>query len=417
MRRVYLLSVAVVALLFSACKTELNSDWNEWMDDVPGLEKNTDPETGESYTSYMGHAMPNSEYSRERMEEVLSLIASQKGEIDDNFFVEQLTSKLLDSEIVFKAQTKDGSKLPWFSIYDYVGISLGGIIRAEEDGTHCARYSFGCADIGFAGYLAELGYHGYYIEYEWEYNAEHNTLISRNASGTKSMVAELLYFDGEQAVMLGQVAGITDTGTCYDTNGVRLETAYELLHLKFTDGRDTFLDGYIASDEYLDYRYAYEQIERLENINDEMSAVMQRYSNYDVDVFAEELCKGKWREWSKLEYNDEWTEVVEAPSWHGSWETEGDIFADYSFNADGSGWEFWDIVDPGVEDLTYNFEWTYDKQTKTLTRTYENSNVTHLMVNVSAYWDDVEIEGKQVSMMVWDYADGHYTRIVLCREK
>ena len=67
MRSVYLLSVAAVALLFSACNTELNGDWNEWMDNVPGLEQQTDPKTGKSYTSYMGHAMPESEYSKERM--------------------------------------------------------------------------------------------------------------------------------------------------------------------------------------------------------------------------------------------------------------------------------------------------------------------------------------------------------------
>ena len=416
MRSVYLLSVAAVALLFSACNTELNGDWNEWMDNVPGLEQQTDPKTGKSYTSYMGHAMPESEYSKERMEEVLALIASQKDEIDDNFFVEQLTSNLFSSEIVFRAQVKESTKLPWFSTFDYVGITLGGTIRAEEDGTHYARYSPGCAEIGLREYLAEMGYEGYYVEYEWEYNAELNTLISRFTSGTKSMVAELLYFDGEQAVMLGQIAGITDTSTWYDTMNTRLETAYELIHLQFIDGRDTFLDGYVASDRYLEDRYTYEQIERLKNINTEMSAVMQRYSDYNVDLLAQELCKGKWREWSQLKYNDEWTEVIEAPAWHGLWEVAGGIFGDYSFNADGSGWEFFDIVDPGEEDLTYTFEWTYDKQTKTLTRTYENSNAKHLMVKVSAYWDDIEIEGKQVSLMAWDY-DEHHTRIVLCREK
>ena len=66
MRHFYII-VAIAALSLAACNNEADSRWESWMDNVPGLENNKDPETGESYTSYMGHPMPLAEDTYNRM--------------------------------------------------------------------------------------------------------------------------------------------------------------------------------------------------------------------------------------------------------------------------------------------------------------------------------------------------------------
>ena len=86
MRPIFI-TAAMLVLALTACNQESNLNVDRWQDSVPGLEEIMDPETGERYTSYMGHPMPLQEDSHQRMMEVLNLVSTQQGEIDDELFV------------------------------------------------------------------------------------------------------------------------------------------------------------------------------------------------------------------------------------------------------------------------------------------------------------------------------------------
>lgn len=403
MRRLLSLSVASVALLLLACSEKIDIDgWQDWMNDVPDIEQIIDQSSGKRYTAYLGHAMPRSEYSRQKMEEVLYLLSTQQGEVDDTEFVEKLTTKLLRTELLFVASSVNDAKEAWWSIYDKVGFSLGGTVMAKENGTLSATFGPSHDDPDFYSYLAKQGVKGGYADYVWEYDESRHVLRTSEWKSDIIQEAELLYFDGNVAIMLGTILGISNTGMILDSSSNVVETEYELHYLVFDEGRDTFLDGYVMS-------YKYELLRQTYNIQFEMNSIVEAYGDYDVAALAELLDNGKWLEWGILYYNDvERTTLREAPAWSGEWYAAGGTFNDYTFSDNGTGSMSYETTVPPFEEVVNDFVWSLNAESKTLTMYYENLNGTPEIANIVAYWST-----EDALFMAWDYNDEDNTRIVL----
>ena len=399
MRPIFI-TAAMLVLALTACNQGSDLNVDRWQDSVPGLEEIMDPETGERYTSYMGHPMPLQEDSHQRMMEVLNLVSTQQGEIDDELFVSMFTSSPLSTINLFKADVVGETKLEWYGRYEIPGISLGGTIQANDDGTITSIHGASHDDVEVMHHMNMLGIEGFYATYFWEYNAESNILISSYTSTGKEFVAELLFFDGVQAVMLGKIAGISYAGNAVDGSGNEVVTEYELHYLSFQEGGKISLDGYVTGD-------MYELLRETCDIEAQMESIMYNHSNYDVDALAEELKNSKWRECGVLHYFDETMSHLElAAAWDGEWYADGAVFTDYTFNADGVGNLYYEpAIDP-FEPITEDYSWSLDTATRTLTLDYD-ANGTNRVAEVVAYW-----ASNSEAWMVWDIENSNQ-RIVL----
>ena len=397
--------LAMATLSLTACNKEADDSWQDWMDHLPGLEKNQDPNTGESYTSYKGHAMPINEYSYDIMMGILNLVSTQHGDIDDTEFLRMLTSSPLSTEALFMADVCEGTKLEWYSIYDYVGLSAGGTIQANDDGTLTTIFGPNTDETDVHYHMNLEGIKGFYSTYYWEYNADSNILISSYSKSGEKMIAELLYFDGVEAVMLGKIAGISNTGTTLDSYGRECIRAYELHHLKFQEGGRLSLDGYESGFMYQDLKYVC-------NIEAQMESIMNTSSDYDAEILAKELGDSKWSEWGVLRYYDETMRHIEyADAWNGVWNAAGGAFSDYEFVDDGTGFKYYiSTAEPPFEQYTNNINWEFDPETRVLTIDYVDENYT-TSVKVSAYYE----RGDSTKYMVWDFDNEQHERLILKR--
>lgn len=402
MRRL-LFIVALATLSLAACNNDNGENRQDWMDKVPGLEQNQDENTGKNYTSYKGHTMPINEYSYDLMMGILNLVSTQHGDIDDTEFLRMLTSSPLSTEALFMADVCEGTKLEWYSIYDYVGLSAGGTIQANDNGTITSIFYPNSYEIDVMHHMSIYDIKGFYTTYYWEYHADSNILISSHTKSGEKMIAELLYFDGTEAVMLGKIAGISNTGTSLDSYGRECIRAYELHHLKFQEGGRLSLEGYKRE-------YVYQDLKMVSDIEAEMESLMRVGSNYDVEAFAQELSDSKWTEWGILRYFDETMSHIKYPdAWDGKWNAEGGAFSDYEFVGGGTGFAYEiSTAEPPFESIAYNIDWSFDPETKALTMYYQERGIT-TTATVSAYYT----LGESDKFMVWDVDNSWNERIVL----
>ena len=249
MKRVYII-LALAAMALVACEMGIEPQ-DRPVDDPSEINEEDieDEEPAWLYDSYKGYDMPVSECYREDMEATLCLIDTQEGEVNDELFAEMLISKVMH----FTEQYLTFHAGYWTSSHEWDGGDYGGSLMMMEDGT-CYDHSYpGCAFIEFDAFLHEKGYKGTYYTTLWSYDAESHTLNTIYSPDyyNISMSAELLYFDGVEAVMVGHIAGVAVVGASrtndYKTGIIH---EFELYRFEFTDGRDTFLDGFASPEEY-----------------------------------------------------------------------------------------------------------------------------------------------------------------------
>lgn len=219
---------------------------------------NNGKENGEEpdwlYDNFMGYDMPEYDVVRKEMEATLRMIDSQEGEIDDELFVQQLVSRVVtfsEQYLTHESNYREGAY--WTSANDWVGGDYCGSLMMMEDGTYYDRTHVGCAFVEFDAFLHEKGYKGSYYTTVWSYDAETHTLNTVHSPNYYNidMSAEVLYFDGEEAILAGHIAGVASVGANnYNNHVTGIAHEMELYRFKFTDDRETFLDGYASPEEY-----------------------------------------------------------------------------------------------------------------------------------------------------------------------
>ena len=125
---------------------------------LPGLEKDANG----NYISYRGYPMPSWEPSYEGMVELLDLVATQKGEIDDNLFVEFMTTNVVKANEIYFLNKYRSGYYEWYNVDHWGGNGVHYNIKLDSDGT---LYSHEIADAPYPEieeYYAENGYEGYY---------------------------------------------------------------------------------------------------------------------------------------------------------------------------------------------------------------------------------------------------------------
>lgn len=391
----------MIALMLTACNKENDLLKDDWQDNVPGLENGVDIESGKNYTTYMGHELPESNQTLQNMMDVLHLVSMQQGEIDDEKFVAMFTSAPLRTESIFMANVVEGTKCAWYGQYDLVGISYGGTIQADDNGKIISIFSPAPGDLDIEYHMEMWGIKGFYSTYFWEYNQDSNILISSYSPSGEKLIAELLYFDGTQAVMLGKIAGISNTGKMVDGSGREIITKYELHHLIFEEG------GKLSIEEYAQ-TFMYEWLKEICDVEAQMESIMAVGSDYDAEEFALELADSKWSECGVLRYFDNDMRHVEyADAWNGQWNAAGGAFSDYALLGDGTGVIYYiSTAEPPFEQNTYNFNWSFDPESRRLTFAYDGYGTKEVII--SAYWSDTDSK----KYMVWDSGTD---RIVLQR--
>lgn len=254
MKRLYII-LALAAMVSVACEVSVlppNDPNNPSNEDNTGNNDNGDTPV-EEYTEFMGFEL--STYYREEMVELLRLIDSQEGEVDDELFAEMLTSKVAQfTEQYLTTESSYYDKPFWTSCHEWDGGVFCGSLMMMEDGT-CYDHSYeGCANIEFEQFLHERGYEGGYYTTLWSYDAENhmlNTIYNINPERSIEMSAVVLYFDGKEAILVGHIAGVAVVGANkYNDYVTGICHELELYRLVFVDGRESFLEGYASPEEY-----------------------------------------------------------------------------------------------------------------------------------------------------------------------
>ena len=249
MRRMYII-LALAAMVAVACeKDQLPEDRpNNDSSEINPEDNKNDEEPAWLYDNFMGYDMPDLDERRQEMEATLRVVDSQEGEVDDELFVEMLLSSVMD----FSEQyLTEGTY--WTSCDDWAGGEYCGTLIMMEDGTCYDHSHEGCAFIEFDSFLHERGYKGTYYTTLWSYDAETHTLNTVYSPDYYNieMSAEVLYFDGEEAILVGHIAGVAIVAmNKYNNYTTGISHEMELYRLKFTDSRDTFFDGYASPEEY-----------------------------------------------------------------------------------------------------------------------------------------------------------------------
>lgn len=401
MRRVLILSVAVVALIFTGCNK--NKDDGDGITKIPGLE------IGNGST-YKGYPLPTLEQSYEGMIELLELTASQKRAIDDEKFINTLTSSIAKcTELYMTRGVFNSNDKVWIGMH-HIDSSIDlGSIKATDEGK---IYSHEYPDFLYPGveeYFEVNNLEGYYLTHEWQYNNASNTLTTKyyafDSAYPVTLHAELLYFNNNEAVLVGHIAGLSAIDR--DNDGERCPMYdMEIFRLEFTDGYDNFLDNYITNNEYFQIVSDSEMAYILMNINDAMSEYMPLWEQYDATTVSEGVV-GEWKQNSLLYLDEQWQRVIEVAAYMGMVYPAGLVLPYYNFSSDGTGCEMTSRESIGEEDyFTENFNWSYNADTKVMTISYDN------------YTAEYKVAGYYMNhYMAWDRVNnkGENERIILMR--
>ena len=244
MRRLFFSAFIIPLMMFAACEkpsTENQNNEQQQPEQPQQPEQSQQPDV----ETYKGAQLPKDDQAREKMDEVLSLIAEQEGDVDIDEFVDMLTSELFSCKQRFiYVDYPDGAEPDYWS---WAGEWDGGVmcrtLCLNTEGDIYCRYSTDDSDIDFGIYLEGLGIKGYHTKSTW---VVENNVIYTGADGKYE--AKVLYFDGARAVLEGLIYSMVisegnDSPERYPT---------ELYLFEFAEGRDTYLTGYDKSkEEYL----------------------------------------------------------------------------------------------------------------------------------------------------------------------
>lgn len=240
-----MISIFVACFALAAC--ESTPDELRPIEFIPGVEIGNGSDAYNS-TTYKGALLPEYPESRAKMIDVLTLIGKQEGDIDDNLFIDKLNTSVFNCNHRFMlVKDLNGEEADfWSDSSDWVGGQMQFDALLNDDGTLNTRSSPGSADPSFEHYLNEQGIKGYYHTEMWRYDSNTNTLYT---SADDEYAAELLYFDGKQAILLGHVYPMW---LYYSKNmGYKRTCPMELYLYTFDEGREGYLNGYISYDEYI----------------------------------------------------------------------------------------------------------------------------------------------------------------------
>lgn len=253
MKRLFITLMGIA--LLAACSAPIGEYAN--VADVPGVEAGDGENDYNEHTRYQGALIANNG----DMVYLLELIGKQKGEIDDDLLLQRFSNSYIDATDGYMTSgTYDNTDEEWTWAYDWVGGHILGTIALNDDGTYYTRNRIGgCEPDPFEGYLYERGIYGWYSEHnDWSYERETNTLITHNEAFGLELRAEVLYFDGRKAVMLGHIAGIASIGwNRYNNYEGGICHRLELYLVEFPEQRDEFFNHYVNSDEYNDLMNEY----------------------------------------------------------------------------------------------------------------------------------------------------------------
>jgi hypothetical protein len=184
---------------------------------------------------------------------LLELINEQKGDIDDDLLLERFSdSYVYASDGYLTSETYDCTDEEWTWAYDWIGGPVLGSIALNNDGTYYTRgYVSYCEPHPFETYLYERGIVGYYAKNNsWSYDPETNTLTTHNEGWNLDLTAEVLYFDGEKAVMLGHIDGIASLGyNRYNNHEGGICHRLELYLIEFPE-REQFFENRVSKEEF-----------------------------------------------------------------------------------------------------------------------------------------------------------------------
>ena len=358
-----LLICAMIAVVSVACCKE----GGDTQATLPGLEKDANG----NYISYKGYPMPSWEPSYEGMVDLLDLVATQKGEIDDELFVEFMTTNVVKANEIYFLNKYRSGYYEWYNVDHWGGNGVHYNIKLDSDGT---LYSHEIADAPYPEideYYAESGYEGYYLCHEWNYDAENNVLHTKYYRSPLSqpikMSAEVIFFNGTEAVLLGHVAGLAVLGMSEYSNGeFGLVDEMELFKVEFVEGYDTFLDSYTT---YQEYQTIYDEAERtyrLNSMNEVMVEAMAQWSDFDRETVAQNLV-GEWMTFSVLYYDEAWDRIIDAPLYNGECFVDGLALYDYTFAEDGRCCKSYDAPIYDDEPNEWNYVWAYDSTSDIIT--------------------------------------------------
>lgn len=363
------------------------------------MEINDNSNDGKEYISYRGAALPKEEYGGYyEMIDVLELIAKQNGEIDDEQFEQLLKERLFKCTDRFMMDTDDyaieehGTEYYWTWAYEWVGASILGSIMCTEDGLYYEISEPGCASVGNHAieYMHKQGYHGWYTTNKWSYDAETNTLKTTTGQDLNkefNLEAEVLYFDGKKAVLLGHVGGVAWYGWQGSDPELKLSFKEELYLFEFAAGRETFLEGYLPKDEYNamleayetrydDYEGAkmpekgdgYEEMMEVLNMVDSFNG---RVDDHWIDKFIKEklipvrtIYTQRTNDAGELQWQKRDFDYIRTIMCNDA----GDGYISYNTRYEEGDMEAW-MQKQGYYGWYENLSWSYDTRTNTLTTT------------------------------------------------
>lgn len=393
--------------LLSLCALALTSCNNPFADlghleNVDGVKFN-DGKGSKDYISYREAALPKEEYGGyHEMIDVLELIGEQKGEIDDALFEQLLNERLFSCTNRFMMDTSDyaieeyGTEYYWTWAFEWIGTPVLGTIMCTEDGIYYETSEPGCASAGNSdiAYMCDQGIHGWYYTNEWSYDAATNTLKTVTGQALDKefkLEAEVLYFDGEKAVLLGHVGGVARYGWSGSDQEVRLSFKEELYLFEFKDGRDEFLDGYLTAEEYNTmieaYRNRYTEYEGAKMPEkgagyEEMMEILNMVDSFDGNVkndwfnkflrdklipvrsiYTQRTNDAGEKQWTKVEYD-----YIHALMCNDG----GTAYISYNTRNEKGDMEEW-MTAHGYYGWYEELTWSYDASTHILTTTLGNT--------------------------------------------
>lgn len=242
--------VFAMSLAMVACNTPIGEFYD--IANIPGVEPGRGVNNYNENTTYQGALLPLMASAREDMVDILKLIGTQKGDIDDALFLDALNNKVLECEERFMyIKTLDGSEEDqWTSASEWIGGQMCYDLSMYGDNTFVYLCRMGSAEKFMKDYLATLGYYGWKEYGVWSYDAENDMLYTDEE---RNYAAQVLYLDGEIAILLGHVYPMW----IRYKEEKRNNSPMELYCFRFKDGKESFTDGYVGSIE--EYRELMEE--------------------------------------------------------------------------------------------------------------------------------------------------------------
>lgn len=207
------------------------------------------------YTTWRGGDVPEGDHGDrwvaacEEFQKVVDLVENNKGkEIDDEDFVEKLSTKTFYAKNRYWHLKGGPGESYWSYVYGMPGGVMTSKLYFENNGTlfegHYIEYwvsTYGPTVVQeMLDYFAQYDCVGYYTSYEWSYDAATHTLKT-TVSGLERE-AEVLYYDGTTAILLGDIATLG--------HGNASSFIEELYQVEFPDKEAGYLEGLLPADEF-----------------------------------------------------------------------------------------------------------------------------------------------------------------------